>query len=71
MLEMTIQKVVDYSAMQGAVGNNETFDELFLARELLFLRPVAVGANLSMLAVLFDELRVSLLDIAKAKVKVE
>ena len=44
---------------------------LFLARELLFLRSVAEGANLSMLAILFDELHVSLLDSAKTKVKVE
>ena len=40
---------------------------LFLARELLFLRSVAEGAKLSMLAILFDELHLSLLDGAKAK----
>jgi hypothetical protein len=40
---------------------------LFLARELLFLRSVAEGAKLSMLAILFDELHLSLFDGAKAK----
>ena len=44
---------------------------LFLARELLFLRSVADSAKLSTLAILFDELHLSLLDSAKAKVKVE
>ena len=46
------------------LDKNET--ALFLARELLFLRSVAEGAKLSMLAILFDELHLSLLD-AKAK----
>ena len=89
---MTIQNLVEPSASQGAVGNNETFEmllkaqsgvipvtaleksnldknetSLFLARELLFLRSVADGARLSMLAILFDELHISLLDGAKAK----
>lgn len=44
---------------------------LFLAHELSFLRSVADGAKLSMLATLFDELRMSLLDKASAEVKVE
>lgn len=42
---------------------------LFLAHELLFLRSVADGAKLSMLAILFDELRTSLLDGANAQSK--
>jgi hypothetical protein len=92
MVEMTIQKIVEHSASQVTVGNNETFEmllkaqsgvipvtalekgnldkneaALFLARDLLFLRSVAEGAKLSMLAILFDELHVSLLDGAKAK----
>jgi hypothetical protein len=89
---MTTQKLVERSASQGSVGNNETFEmllkaqsgvipvtaleksnldkneaALFLARELLFLRSVAEGANLSMLAILFDELHLSLLDGVMAK----
>ena len=89
---MTIQKLVERSASQGAVGNNETFEmllkaqsgvipvtaleksnldkneaALFLARELLFLRSVAEGAKLSMLAILFDQLHLSLLDGAMEK----
>ena len=44
---------------------------LFLARELLFLRSVADGAKLSMLATLFDELHVALLDGANAKIEME
>jgi len=89
---MTIQKLAERSATQGAVGNNETFEmllkaqsgvipiaaleksnldtneaALFLARELLFLRSVAEGANLSMLAILFDDLHQSLLDGVMAK----
>lgn len=42
---------------------------LFLARELLFLRSVADGAKLSMLATLFDELHVALLDGANDKIE--
>jgi hypothetical protein len=41
---------------------------LFLARELLFLRSVADSAKLSMLAILFDELHVALLEGANAKI---
>ena len=44
---------------------------LFLARELLFLRSVADDAKLSMLATLFDELHVALLDGANAKIEME
>jgi len=44
---------------------------LFLARELLFLQSVADGAKLSMLATLFDELHLALLDGANAKIEVE
>ena len=44
---------------------------LFLARELLFLRSVADGAKLSMLAILFDELHVALLDGANSKIETE
>ena len=44
---------------------------LFLARELLFLRSVADGAKLSMLATLLDELHVALLDGANAKIEME
>lgn len=44
---------------------------LFLARELLFLRSVAEGAKFSMLAILFDELHVSLLDSAKPGTKLD
>ena len=44
---------------------------LFLARELLFLRSVAEGAKFSMLAILFDELHVSLLDSAKSGSKLD
>lgn len=43
----------------------------FLARELLFLRSVADGAKLSMLAALFDELHLALLDGANAKIEME
>jgi hypothetical protein len=42
---------------------------LFLARELSFLRSVADSAKLSMLAVLFDELHLALLDGASAKIE--
>ena len=42
---------------------------VFLARELLFLRTIADGAKMSMLAILFDELHLSLLDSAAAKIK--
>ena len=42
---------------------------LFLARELSFLRSVADSAKLSMLAVLFNELHLALLDGASAKIE--
>lgn len=44
---------------------------LFLARELLFLRSVADGGKLSMLATLFDELHVALLDGANTEIEME
>lgn len=57
-------------AALGATKLEENEVALFLAHELLFLRSVADGAKLSMLAILFDELRVSLLNSANAEVKV-
>ena len=44
---------------------------LFLARELLFLRSVADSAKLSMLATLFDELHLALLDGANTKIETQ
>ena len=53
---------------KGKLDKNEA--ALFLSRELLFLRSVAESANLSMLAILLDELHESLLHSAKTNVKV-
>ena len=62
--------VIPVAALETAkLEKNEV--ALFLARELLFLRSVADGAKLSMLAILFDELHVALLDGANAKIEME
>lgn len=62
--------VIPVAALEAAkLEKNEV--ALFLARELLFLRSVADGAKLSMLAILFDELHVALLDGANATIESE
>lgn len=62
--------VIPVAALETAkLEKNEV--SLFLARELLFLRSVANGAKLSMLATLFDELQIALLDGANAKIEME
>ena len=72
-LEMLLKAqsgVIPVAALETAkLEKNEV--ALFLARELLFLRSVADGAKLSMLAILFDELHVALLDGANAKIETE
>ena len=72
-LEMLLKAqsgVIPVAALETAkLEKNEV--ALFLARELLFLRSVADSAKLSMLATLFDELHLALLDGANAKIEVE
>ena len=66
MLMKAQSGVIPVTALEKSnLDKNEA--ALFLARELLFLRSVAEGARLSMLAKLFDELHLSLLDGAKSK----
>ena len=70
-LEMLLKAqsgVIPVAALETAkLEKNEV--ALFLARELLFLRSVADSAKLSMLATLFDELHLALLDGANAKIE--
>lgn len=62
--------VIPVAALEAAkLEKNEV--ALFLARELLFLRSVADSAKLSMLATLFDELHVALIEGANAKIETE